>query len=221
MIAVGKVEFAEEECWTPEHKELQEFWSEVPEENRQIYMDFLSLVLRRGVAKEFVDAWLQCWDFGVIPGAFPVPPNSGNFSRQGTASCCDLGRPVIADRKSSPLSTYDYDDDPRFTQVLSEAVVESVKCQVFVDVLADAIYKKTSKIATLLVNVSSDHSQVVDQKVESELRKWSLPTCEEWDPNFLAGLRATNREPPKEQPKSCSWFSRALSFFGWLLLGKK
>ena len=123
-------------------------------------MDFLSLVIRRGVAKEFVDAWLQCSDFGVIPEAFPVPPTGSSFSRHGTASCCDLGRPVIADHKSSPLSTYDYDDDPQFTQVLGEAVVESVRCQLFVDVLTNAIYKKTTKMATLLVNVFhfSDHA---------------------------------------------------------------
>lgn len=37
-------------------------------------MDFLFLVLQRGVGKEFVDAWLQLWDanFDGIHRTFPV-----------------------------------------------------------------------------------------------------------------------------------------------------
>ena len=179
MIVFGKTVIIGEDCTNEEQKGLRDLWLRLPKNEKVVCMDYLSCVVQVKVPCEFIDAWLEQWrkDFEGVPLAttIDVAHRRTQLDRECACSSPNLLRPVDKEKGH----------DPRFSQVLSQAVIESVQCHIFADILMEAIYRKMSRAARMLGYHYSGQSHEYMDYTEKLLSKWSLPAeSEELDPEF-------------------------------------
>ena len=181
VIAFGRMAIVRKGYKYEEKREVLDLWSRLPTDDKVVLMGCVSCVLRMKVSREFIQAWLECWknDAGCAL-------NDVNTSY----------RPLL-DRElttSSPnLLIWPTENEkslgPRFFQVLSQAVIESVVCHVFAEVLMEAVYKRLSRAPKMLTCYSSvGQSQEWIVQSEMLLGRWTLPEDEEMDEDFEAAL---------------------------------
>ena len=180
MISFGKTLIIGEDCRNEEQKGLYDLWSSLPKSDKVVCMDYVSCVLQVKVAYEFIEAWLEQWnkDFEGVPVPSAVDATNRPLEGECTTSSPNLLRPVSNENGH----------DPRFSQVLSQAVIECVHCHLFADVLMEAIHKKISRVARRLGYYYSGQNQDFMEYSEKCLSKWPLPESEEWDPEFQCDL---------------------------------